>query len=78
MSKRTCVNPACRTRFNPDHRGHFWCQQMCRQSHFKAETGKHLSGAFGFGTDPNLVRGFDEKWIRNFGRVKPMKKKVKA
>ncbi|AXQ69387.1 hypothetical protein HOU02_gp338 [Caulobacter phage CcrBL9] len=50
---------------------------MCRQSHFKIDTGKDLSGAFGFMTDRNLVRAFDDKWIKAAGRrTKPTKKKA--
>jgi hypothetical protein len=62
---RACVNPNCERSFEPDHPGHFWCGQMCRQSHFKIETGKDLSPFFGFLTDRTMVREFDAKWSKD-------------
>ncbi|AXQ69947.1 hypothetical protein HOU03_gp321 [Caulobacter phage CcrSC] len=64
-------------RFKPAHRGHFWCDALCRQSHFKADTGQDLGGGFGSLSDPKMVRAFDNKWITAAGRrTRPTKKKA--
>ena len=66
MPLRECVNPACKRKFTPLHKGHIWCTEPCYSWILREEIGASAAGMrpLGFLGDAEKIGRFNKKWAK--------------